>query len=49
MISSIQTMTFSDELICRQNVSIFAIMFGIGGFAYMIGGFLGDLKISNNA
>ena len=41
MISSIQI--FSDEKFVGRNVSIFAIMFGIGGFAYMVGGFLGDL------
>ena len=41
LISSIQI--FSDEKFVGRNVSIFAIMFGIGGFAYMIGGFLGDL------
>ena len=41
LISSVQT--FSDEKFVGRNVSIFAIMFGIGGFAYMVGGFLGDL------
>ena len=41
LISSIQI--FSDVKFVGRNVSIFAIMFGIGGFAYMIGGFLGDL------
>ena len=34
---------FSDEKFVGRNVSIFTIMFGIGGFAYMVGGFLGDL------
>ena len=41
LISSVQM--FSDEKFVGRNVSIFAIMFGIGGFAYMVGGFLGDL------
>ena len=41
LISSIQI--FSDEKFVGRNVSIFAIMFGIGGFAYVVGGFLGDL------
>ena len=41
LISSVQM--FSDEKFVGRNVSIFTIMFGIGGFAYMVGGFLGDL------